>query len=336
MKMKKWWYSESWAKRWVSLLGFSFLLYFLLWSLARVVYEYWHYSWYELAWDVVYCAIFTTSAMLVDWLVGRVAKSPYGLSGWKIGLTLALNFLMLLVLDWVAYSEPDVEDFSLDVIDIYIICIVSTLLALLNIQHGYHQALARLEREQVKIRLNLLQQQLSPHFVFNALSTLQGMVRSGDDEQAEEYMHTLSDIMRYITENIGKEHVALRAALDQAHAYARMLDCRFPGHFRFVFSDELEACEGYVLPVSLQIVIENATSHNVHSKEHPLQVCLELEDGCVKVANERRPTEGAQGLGVGLNNLNERYRLSTHRQLRIAESDEWFAVYVPVIGAGKK
>lgn len=204
------------------------------------------------------------------------------------------------------------------------------LLSIIDIQHSYHRRFVAIKREQMQLRLSLLQQQLSPHMVFNSLSSLQGMIAI-DAKKAETYVATLSHIMRYITENIGKEKVALADALNFIMDYAKMQDARFPKHFVFSIDTSNIPKEAYVVPVSLQVVVENAIKHNKHSCRNPLEIKISFGDDVIDVSNKKQPVAVADSLGVGLRNLNERYKLLNGNALDISETQEYYTVKIPLI-----
>ena len=109
---------------------------------------------------------------------------------------------MIFAVDNLLYIQDTNDDKLWSIIDIYIICLICSMFSILNFQKVYHKKLIAVKEEQLKLRLNLLQQQLSPHFMFNSLSVLQVLITI-DSEKAEKYVDTLSDLMRYFTQNVG-------------------------------------------------------------------------------------------------------------------------------------
>lgn len=187
-----------------------------------------------------------------------------------------------------------------------------------------------MKAEQDKLRLNLLQQQLSPHFIFNSLSTLKGLVVK-DSKGAIHYIGHLSNITRYITCNIGKDFVLLNECIDFIKEYTQMLEYRFPGHFIFKIEDKSRFMDKEIVPVSLQLAVENVIKHNRHSIAHPLEISVEIREDKLIVKNLLQPILSPDSLGVGLENLNERYKLLTGKELTINNRDNYFIIGIPLI-----
>jgi len=274
--------------------------------------------------------MFTSVVFLVDWGFNRFKMMRHAHGVAEVTCILVINALLIILTDNVFPLWETSDDAFWNVIDIYVICIICTLLSIINIQHTYHKELDRLRQEQARLRLNLLQRQLSPHFMFNSLSTLQGMI-AADPQKAEEYVLILSDLFRYITKNIAVEKVPLIDAVDFIKGYSRMLNTRFPRHF--VFSIKMESLPdgARFVPVSLQIAVENAIKHNDHSPASPLEISITLCGNTVEVRNKRQNIPFTDSLGTGLRNLNERYVLLTGKGLDISETEDSYTVKIPLI-----
>lgn len=316
-------------KRWLQMLLLSFALYEVLWSVIQIQFERLSFCVEETLWDFAQCLLFTSAVFVVNWFFTRFRNGKYTQSIVEIACILVVCSLLIFLIDQIVYVQDTADDKFWNVIDIYIICIICSLLSLIDIQHTYHKKLVAIEQEQMKLRLNLLQQQLSPHFMFNSLSTLQVII-AVNPQKAEEYVITLSDILRYITENISKEKVALKDAINFIKSYTQMLNVRFPEHF--IFNIETTTLpDAYIVPVSMQIAVENAIKHNSHSRKFPLEICIKSNGYSIEIRNKKRPTPFADSLGVGLKNLNERYILLTGKELDISEDSNYYSVNIPLI-----
>jgi len=315
-------------KRWISQFLLSSILYFLLWSIVLLRYSGWQYCICSIIGDLVSCAVFTTVAFAVDRFMGK--HYPNAGSTWKIILTIGINFTFAILLDLIAFGLKGFLRNDFNVIDMYIICLISTFLAIIHIQQSYQETLSAMRAEQDKIRLSLLQQQLSPHFIFNSLSTLKGLVKESPSK-ATEYIGILSNITRYITKNIGSETVEVSEAMSYMDNYSKLQAIRFPGHFNITIDDSMQSLQGRILPLSLQISLENAIKHNQHSSSNPLNIRIKSDGDCIIVENDKRPIKNTEGLGIGLENLSERYRITTNKAVTITESDDTIAVRLPII-----
>lgn len=317
-------------RRWLLMLLFSFLMYEVLWTVIELQFDDAEFVAEDVVWDFAQCAIFTSVVFIVSWAFSRLRGGHYHGSVAEILTLLIVNAVMIFLIDKV-FSEGDTEETNFwGVIDIYIICVICSLLSIIDIQRDYNKRFVAIKQEQMRLRLKLLQQQLSPHFMFNSLSTLQGMI-AADPQKAESYVAALSDMLRYITENISKEKVALSDAIRFIESYEEMLSARFPEHFLFNIDSQDVRSDAMIVPVSLQIAIENAIKHNNHSRRSPLAISIKVGQDAVMVSNRKQPVAYADSLGVGLKNLNERYKLLIGQELAISETKEYYTVSIPLI-----
>lgn len=316
--------------RWLQMLLVSFLMYEALWAVIQLQFESMTFVPEEIPWDLAQCALFTSAVFGVNWFFAWFRGGRYARRTIEVVCVLVVSSLLIYLADNVIYVQETSDDSFWNIIDIYVICIICVLLSIIDIQHSYHRRMVEMEQEQIRLRLNLLQQQLSPHFLFNSLSVLQGMIVA-DSEKAEHYVGTLSHVMRYITENIGKERIAVSDALRFIESYEQMQEARFPEHFLFSIDTTDQPQEAYIVPVSLQIAVENAIKHNKHSRQQPLEIQISFDGDYIAVRNRKLAIDCADSLGVGLNNLNERYELLIGRGLDIKETDEYYTVRIPLI-----
>lgn len=308
----------------------SFVLFELLWTLVGINVPEWEYEDYELLYDLFFCIFFTAISFAIYWAVSKLCHRTYGGSICEASLLIIFNTALIVFIGNLMYAGGAKSPAGImDAINIFIICIISSFLTIINIQHSYHKTFVEMKQAQDRAHLNLLQQQMSPHFIFNSLSTLKGLVKENREESLK-YIGYLSDITRYVTGNIGKERVTLQEAANFVENYMKMLDCRFPGHFRFSMDAAIRSCEGCIIPVSLQIAIENAIKHNCHSVRNPLEIWILTGVDSITVRNRKKPIF-SEGLGTGLENLNERYHILVGKTLTIAEDDEYFSVQIPII-----
>lgn len=317
-------------KRWLLTLLASFLMYEVLWSVIEIQFDDASIDAEEMAWDFAQCLLFTSVVFLVNWFFATFRGGRYAGKVVEIATLLVVNAAVIFVTDKVI-NERDTEDVDFwGVIDIYVICIICSLLSIINILRSHHKQILSMKQEQMRLRLNLLQQQLSPHFMFNSLSTLQGVI-AVDPQMAEEYLGNLSDAMRYITENVGRDKVVLSSAIDFIDSYMKMLQVRFPNHFDFKIDAGCMPADACIVPVSLQIAVENAIKHNSHSANRPLEIAITTKQDSVEVRNKKQPLSCDSGIGVGLKNLDERYILLMGRGIHTCETDDYYSIEIPLI-----
>ncbi len=188
----------------------------------------------------------------------------------------------------------------------------------------------KLREENLIFQNQTLKNQINPHFLFNSLNTLSSLV-STQTEVAEKFINRLSSIYRYILENGSKERVSLGAELSFIRDYFILYKIR--DEDKIQLSVDLEEPEKYeILPVSLQLLTENAIKHNTATRESPLKISIYLDGRYVAVRNnlQRMPTQ-LESTGTGLKNLGERLKLSTGKELVVEKTESEFLVKVPLL-----
>lgn len=187
-----------------------------------------------------------------------------------------------------------------------------------------------LKKEALEGKLQSLTKQLDPHFLFNSLSVLSGVVHR-DPELADTFITKLSQVYRYVLEHNAEQKVKLTTELNVVESYFFLLDVRFQGKASLEIDPALYESKGMVLPLSLQLLVENVFKHNQLSK--PLRMRLFAKDGKVWLENSvNRRDNQKNSVGIGLTNLDKRYQLITGKHITVEESAEEFRVGVPLIG----
>ena len=196
-----------------------------------------------------------------------------------------------------------------------------------------------LARESVQSQLEVLKNQLDPHFLFNSLNTLAALI---DDENsdAQQYLERLSDVYRYVLVSRSKNMVPLSEEITFLDAYVYLNKIRFRENLQVEKQLAADAHRQYVTPLSLQMLIENAIKHNVVSKENPLKISIQQEqDGYLVIENNvqqktiLRNTDQEKSTRVGLQNIINRYSLLTDRQVEIIQRNGLFTVKLPLLTA---
>jgi two-component system, LytTR family, sensor kinase len=194
---------------------------------------------------------------------------------------------------------------------------------------------AELEIEQLKVnnleaQKLILLQQLQPHFLFNALSTLKSLISENPDK-AEDYTVRLSDFLRYSVQAKNNEVVSLADELAFTKNYIELQKVRFGDSF----ACHIDIFEQYLpkkIPVyALQTLVENAIKHNAFSDKKPLLIEVSIEGNRIKVSNNLlRKTLQIQS-GTGLENLNQRYQLIASSEIEILKTETKFTVFIDLL-----
>jgi hypothetical protein len=189
-----------------------------------------------------------------------------------------------------------------------------------------------LKTRQLRTELDVLKNQVSPHFLFNSLNTLVTLIHE-DPHQAERFTKDLSAVYRYILQHKEKEVVDLGTELDFTEAYIHLMKVRFEESLRITVNVAPEHRALLVAPLTLQLLLENALKHNVASLAHPLTVDIHVEEGrTLVVRNNLRQRQGTvDGTGTGLTNVKQRYAILSDRPVDVIETREHFLVALPLM-----
>ncbi len=184
--------------------------------------------------------------------------------------------------------------------------------------------------ENFKNRYNALKNQTDPHFLFNSLNSLNGLI-GYNDERAHEYVMQLSSVFRYTLQE--RSVVTLSDELEFTESYIYLMKIRYENAFsvNIRFLDNYQ--EYYILPFAIQTLVENAVKHNIVSLNKPLHLIIEMmENDTIIVQNNLQTRQDvAPGNGLGLSNLNERYWLMFRKNISIQADESFFRVEIPLI-----
>jgi hypothetical protein len=188
----------------------------------------------------------------------------------------------------------------------------------------------KLREEKLIFQYETLKSQVNPHFLFNSLNTLLSLVRT-EPELSEKFVQKLSSIYRYTLENREKELVPISAELDFVNDYFYLQKIR--DNEKIEMKTELNISKNaLIVPVSLQLLVENALKHNTSTRKQPLEIIIHNEgiDKLVVRNNLQVKIQLADSSKIGLKNLNERCRLILNREIEIMQTTDEFIVKVPV------
>ena len=223
--------------------------------------------------------------------------------------------------------------------DSYIIALIITLIASLFTHAFYfYRALQKREVKQQKIiartasaSFDALKNQLDPHFLFNSLNVLTSLIEE-DPHQAQKFTTSLSKVYRYVLEQKNKDLVSVDEELDFARTYVRLLKMRFEDSIVFEIPDKASHPDLKIVPLSLQLLLENAVKHNVVTASRPLHIKVFEENGVLTVSNNLQAKEVVKkSSGVGLQNIKQRYSILTDRAMHIEKTGTDFSVHLPML-----
>ena len=224
-----------------------------------------------------------------------------------------------------------IQIFSVAIIASLIIYVVMMLISYV------YKTRTRIENEQEKRRqaqfqYNILKQQVNPHFLFNSLNILNGLIEEHRNDDASEYVRKLAALYRYMLENENEHLVVLNDELKFIDQYTDLLKVRFPAGFTVEQHIDSSARNRYVVQCSLQVLIENAFKHNIVRAEQPLHITIETESEYIVVRNNYQPkSSSSESTKVGLKNISKQYLGATGHDIVINRTENLFEVKLPLI-----
>ncbi|GAA4392648.1 sensor histidine kinase [Hymenobacter koreensis] len=208
-------------------------------------------------------------------------------------------------------------------------------LGIMLIGKGYFDMQRRLllaHKAQTESELKNLKAQIDPHFLFNNLNILYALIQQ-DKQIASHYLSCFSALYRYLIRHKDDDFVSLADELKFVDEYIYLLNHRFGQAYSFhkVVLTEANLDGRFVVPATLQILVENAIKHNRGDEDNPLAIVISVNDDTVSVSNKIRPKlTPVESTGTGLLNLQERYKILSNKEMQIYR-DGFFEVLVPVI-----
>jgi len=193
----------------------------------------------------------------------------------------------------------------------------------------------RLKHESIALQYKALKNQVNPHFLFNSLNTLTTLVYQ-NQETAVKFIKQLSDIYRYILEHESNELVTVEDEINFVEKYSFLQKIRFGDSLKV--NVNIDNGKGkFVVPASVQMLVENAIKHNVVSVDDPLIIRIFCEQDYIVVENNlQRKSVVKDAGGIGLKNIRSRYGYLTDKELINIETEKEFIVKIPLLGKTEK
>jgi len=190
----------------------------------------------------------------------------------------------------------------------------------------------RLEKANVQSQLEILKNQIKPHFLFNSLNTLASLIPE-DPTQSVQYVESLAKVYRYILEIKDKKLIPIKDELECIADYLFMLQIRFGENLKVRIDEKGLDHSHHIVPLSLQLLIENAMKHNIVSNKKRLFIDVYMgEAGRLHVSNNLQKKDLAEpSTGIGLKNINERYEIIGDKSIDIIVTEKKFTVSIPLI-----
>lgn len=257
----------------------------------------------------------------------------------SISLTLIALFLIRIFHKVILEGQSYTDFLSTQNGNFYLISIIITVFVSLifHVFYFYRASQEKKVKEQKIIagtasaKFESLKNQIDPHFLFNSLNVLTSLIEESP-ENAQKFTTSLSKIYRYVLEQKDKELVTIAEELSFAVLYMNLLKMRFEDSIQYEVPTIINNPEGKVVPLSLQLLLENTIKHNVVSEKRPLYIKIYEENGYLVVENDYQKKEVLNSRkGVGLQNIADRYALITKREVFVEQTPQVFRVKLPVL-----
>ena len=189
----------------------------------------------------------------------------------------------------------------------------------------------------VQAQLDALRNQAQPHFFFNTLNTLRDIIDQNSKEDAKEFVDKLSEIYRFLLESGNADLITIKDELKFAKAYIHVQAERFGANLKLNWNIPEAFLHTMIVPMSLQLLLENAIKHNVISKARPLLIDVVIEDEKLIVRNKvQSKSTQLPSTGLGLKNIEQRYSLIAGQPIKIENDGKQFTVSLPLLKPSDK
>ncbi|MEG0789505.1 MAG: histidine kinase [Alistipes sp.] len=212
--------------------------------------------------------------------------------------------------------------------------VVYTIMSLVNyvLRSNVELRNERGKKHQAQYQYNKLKQQINPHFLFNSLNILDYLVQEQQTERASAFIRKLANTYRYMLNNEDEQLVMLSEELDFATMYIALLQERFSNGFTVQTTIPQAMMRRHVIPCCLQLLIENATKHNIVSAEEPLIIQISIEEGLLTVRNNLQPRiSSQQSTHMGLKNIRQQYLDISGQPIVVEKTKTEFCVKLPLL-----
>lgn len=257
----------------------------------------------------------------------------------SVTVTAVSIFLARIIIEIIFDGEGFVEFLEGESVQFYFVAsLISVVITAIFYLFYYYRYVQEKKVKEQKIiagtasaQFDALKNQLDPHFLFNSLNVLTSLIEE-NPEAATRFTTALSKVYRYVLEQKNKELVTIDEELKFARIYMSLIKMRFEDSIVFTSPEYISNPEAKVVPLSLQLLLENAVKHNQVTSSRKLYISIQEKDGNLIIKNNVQPKNVVKGgSGVGLRNIRKRYHLLTDRPVIIQQDEKEFVVSIPLL-----
>lgn len=250
-----------------------------------------------------------------------------------IVITVLLNYIFIYRIQGLSFARFLKTTVLLLLLQILVIIYIFSVITGIEFFKKWKEGLIRqesLQRKAVELQLETLKNQVNPHFLFNSLNTLTSLVYK-DADKAVQFIIQLSDIYRYVLENKNKQTVPWPVEKKFVENYLSMQQIRFSGNITVSMDTRLNE-KFEVIPLSVQMLVENAIKHNIITSDDPLEIVIYLENNFLVVRNKLQLKSSVEySENIGLANIKQQYEILARQKVEVSREGGFFTVKLPLI-----
>jgi two-component system, LytTR family, sensor kinase len=296
------------------------------------------------AWSFTICAtlwlghglIFQYLDKKISWMEKPVKRALWGLVALVIYSAVAFLFIQLLFFYLIKGTLPAITwqwirgSVFFPVAISFVISLIFTAIGFFGAWKNSFIRAEKLNAEVMAYKYEVLRNQINPHFLFNSFNVLSDLVYE-DQETAVKFIQQLSRLFRYVLDSREKELVTIAEEMEFVRSFLYLLKIRLENKLIYETDVHTEASE-MIVPVSIQMLIENAVKHNEASSGFPLKIKILKMDDRLVVTNTVKPKQADdKSTRLGLANLQQQFAFFTDKKLEITQSETEFRVSLPII-----
>lgn len=281
--------------------------------------------------------VITELNVLLNFLISKYGTER--IKYYRISLQILANIILILVCSFAInpffhqeYEENTIIHLSVIFTYIFIVFIVLTISLIRVVQTAYEsqREVEKLYRAKAEIEYQTLVDQVNPHYLFNNLSVLKSLIMY-DKDKAVQFVQDFTDIYRYVLQVKNRILVPFSEELTFVKSYIALHKERLGDGFSAKFDVQESALSKSIVPIGLQILVENALKHNIATKSEPLTIEIIADAERVTVKNKLNRKEAVFSTRKGLRNIIDRYKMLSEQAVRVQQTETEFIVSLPLI-----
>ncbi|WP_108869112.1 sensor histidine kinase [Aquimarina aquimarini] len=268
---------------------------------------------------VIFFIAIVTIILIVDYVGGSLIEYVYRLLGKNANYITQLKVLLPVTL-----------------VTIMIMAIYEAMYYYVRLKKSIREE-EQTKQVMIQAQLDTLRNQAQPHFLFNSLNTLRDIIDYDTKEDAKDFVDNLSGVYRFIIESGNSNLISLKKELKFAKAYIHIQSERFGDNLKLTWDIPEDKLSTMIVPMSLQLLLENAIKHNIVSKAKPLLITVVIKVDTLVVSNKiQAKSTQTPSTKIGLNNIKKRYQLISNKTPVINNDGEYFTVSLPLLKASNQ